>query len=37
MQIFEVSAKTGSGMQAVFDLLHAQLASARQSLVAVTH
>src|SRR5271156_1203379 len=30
MQVFEVSAKTGLGMQAVFDLLHAQLARARQ-------
>src|SRR5258708_40335242 len=36
MQVFEVSAKTGSGMQAVFDLLHAQLARARQSRVALT-
>jgi hypothetical protein len=36
MQVFEVSAKTGSGMQAVFDLLHAQLAHARQSRFAVT-
>jgi hydrogenase nickel incorporation protein HypB len=30
MQVFEVSAKTGLGMQGVFDLLHAQLARARQ-------
>jgi hydrogenase nickel incorporation protein HypB len=36
MQVFEVSAKTGLGMQAVFDLLHAQLARARQSRVALT-
>jgi hydrogenase nickel incorporation protein HypB len=35
MQIFEVSSKTGHGMQAVFDLLHAQLASGRQSQAAV--
>jgi hydrogenase nickel incorporation protein HypB len=31
MRVFEVSAKTGTGMHAVFDLLHAQLASARQA------
>ena len=36
MQVFEVSAKTGFGMQAVFDLLHAQLARARQPQVAAT-
>jgi hydrogenase nickel incorporation protein HypB len=36
MQVFEVSAKTGFGMQAVFDLLHAQLARARQPQVAST-
>ena len=37
MQVFEVSAKTGIGMQAVFDLLHAQLASARQLQFAAIH
>jgi hydrogenase nickel incorporation protein HypB len=31
MQVFEVSAKTGHGMQAVFDSLHAQLARTRDS------
>jgi hydrogenase nickel incorporation protein HypB len=36
MQVFEVSAKTGTGMQAVFDLLHAQLARERHSQVAAT-
>src|ERR1700733_7706193 len=36
MQVLEVSAKTGAGMQAVFDLLHAQLARARQPQVAAT-
>src|ERR1700722_8503698 len=36
MQVFEVSAKTGTGMQAVFDLLHAQLARARQPQAAAT-
>ncbi len=36
MQVFEVSAKTGTGMQPVFDLLHAQLARARHSQVAAT-
>jgi hydrogenase nickel incorporation protein HypB len=30
MQVFEVSAKTGLGVQAVLDLLHTQLARARQ-------
>jgi hydrogenase nickel incorporation protein HypB len=34
MQVLEVSAKTGAGMQAVFDLLHAQLARGRQSQAA---
>jgi hydrogenase nickel incorporation protein HypB len=33
MKIFEVSAKTGLGMPAVFDFLHAQLASSRQTRV----
>jgi hydrogenase nickel incorporation protein HypB len=36
MQGFEVAAKTGLGMQAVFDLLHAQLARARQPQVVST-
>jgi hydrogenase nickel incorporation protein HypB len=34
MQVFEVSSKTGFGMQGVFDLLHAQLARARQPQTA---
>lgn len=34
MKVFEVSAKTGFGMPAVFDFLHAQLASSRQIRVA---
>jgi hydrogenase nickel incorporation protein HypB len=36
MQLFEVSAKTGTGMQPVFDLLHAQLARSRHSQVVAT-
>jgi hydrogenase nickel incorporation protein HypB len=36
MQVFEVSAKTGFGMQAVFDFLHAQLARARLPQAAAT-
>ena len=36
MQVFEVSSKTGLGMQSVFDLLHARLARARQPQVAAT-
>jgi hydrogenase nickel incorporation protein HypB len=36
MQVFEVSSKTGLGMQSVFDLLLARLARARQPQVAAT-
>ena len=36
MRVFEVSAKTGAGMQAIFDLLHAQLARARHLQITAT-